>query len=338
MKEHLFPTVGQFYKANLHAHTTVSDGKMTPEELKAAYLEKGYSIVAFTDHDVMVDHSELSDRSFLALRGYEIAVEDARQHEGDAPFCHLSLIAESTQVERQVFFTKNIAFHGNAAAFASSVLTTGEPIYSYHYSPVFVNRLIRAARAAGFLPILNHPSYSLGTEADLLPLEGLFGMEIHNGASLSWGFGDDGSTVLYERMLRGGHTSLLPIAADDTHTSLSCAAPGELFAGFMMIKAQTLSYPAVIAALKAGDCYASQGPQLLELSVEEGRLHVECSRVREILYRTAGRGAMRRASADGLTSADFAVSASSGYFRLELVDGEGRRAVTRAYPVARYGR
>ena len=70
MKEYLLPPGGRFYKANLHAHTTVSDGLMTPLELKEAYRKEGYSVVAFTDHDVMVDHSELSDGEFLALRGW----------------------------------------------------------------------------------------------------------------------------------------------------------------------------------------------------------------------------------------------------------------------------
>ena len=28
---------GRFYKANLHAHTTISDGKFTPHELKDKY-------------------------------------------------------------------------------------------------------------------------------------------------------------------------------------------------------------------------------------------------------------------------------------------------------------
>ena len=35
MKKYLLPETGQFYKANLHCHTTVSDGRMTPEEVKA---------------------------------------------------------------------------------------------------------------------------------------------------------------------------------------------------------------------------------------------------------------------------------------------------------------
>ena len=38
MRKYLLPNTGKFYKANLHCHTTVSDGKSTPEEVKECYL------------------------------------------------------------------------------------------------------------------------------------------------------------------------------------------------------------------------------------------------------------------------------------------------------------
>ena len=45
------------YKANLHCHTTMSDGRLTPEEIKAHYQAHGYSIVAFTDHEKITVNS-----------------------------------------------------------------------------------------------------------------------------------------------------------------------------------------------------------------------------------------------------------------------------------------
>ena len=103
MKKYLLPSDGQFYKANLHCHTTVSDGKLTPAEVKEAYKSRGYSIVAYTDHDVMVAHPELDDENFLALTGYEIEVTET----WDGPFAnkktaHMCFIAMSRDVERQV--------------------------------------------------------------------------------------------------------------------------------------------------------------------------------------------------------------------------------------------
>ena len=40
MKKYLLPKNGKFYKANLHMHTTISDGAMTPEETKEAFLKE----------------------------------------------------------------------------------------------------------------------------------------------------------------------------------------------------------------------------------------------------------------------------------------------------------
>ena len=39
----------RWYKGNLHAHTTVSDGRMTPEECIALYQSKGYDFLALTE-------------------------------------------------------------------------------------------------------------------------------------------------------------------------------------------------------------------------------------------------------------------------------------------------
>ena len=72
-KTYLLPETGNLYKANLHCHSTVSDGKFSPEELKKMYMERGYHAIAYTDHQVCVPHPELTDENFVALTGLEIA-------------------------------------------------------------------------------------------------------------------------------------------------------------------------------------------------------------------------------------------------------------------------
>ena len=49
--KHLLPKVARFFRANLHTHSTCSDGVLTPREIKEAYKARGYQIVAFTDHE-----------------------------------------------------------------------------------------------------------------------------------------------------------------------------------------------------------------------------------------------------------------------------------------------
>ena len=93
MKKYLLPQSGNFYKANLHCHTTVSDGALTPEEVKKVYQEKGYSIVAYTDHDVLISHSVLNDEDFLALNGFEAEITEPCHDFTFAKTCHICFIA-----------------------------------------------------------------------------------------------------------------------------------------------------------------------------------------------------------------------------------------------------
>ena len=334
MREYLLPAGGQFYKANLHAHSTISDGAATPEEIRDAYRAAGYSVVAFTDHEVMVDHSELSGPDFLALRGYEIRVDDRTDRYETRKTYHIGLIARSPDITHQVFFNPRGHFTKNAAAYASSVLCR-EPVYQYTYSPMFINRLLRAARAEGFLPIYNHPHWSLHTEEDYLPLEGLFGIEVVNATCSALRASADTGSDIYERMLRAGKTSLIPLATDDNHNADGFSGPkSDSFIAFTMIKAPSLRYGDIIEALESGDCYASAGPLIHALFRDGETLTVETSPVREILLLTDGRDGIRRTDVRPLTGASFRIPDGCAWFRLEMADEAGRRAFTRAYPTA----
>ncbi len=73
MRKYLLPEKGYFYKADLHCHTNLSDGRLSPEEVKAIYMDMGYSVVAYTDHDILVPHNELTDENIVALVGHFFA-------------------------------------------------------------------------------------------------------------------------------------------------------------------------------------------------------------------------------------------------------------------------
>ena len=88
MKKYFLPEKGNFYKANLHLHSKISDGALTPEEWKEKYMARGYSILAYTDHDTFVTHNDLTDEHFLALNGYELGLGA----NGGKKTCHLCAI------------------------------------------------------------------------------------------------------------------------------------------------------------------------------------------------------------------------------------------------------
>ena len=73
----LLPKDVTYYKANLHCHTVFSDGKMTPEEVKKHYQEKGYQVLAITDHDHYGDHRSLCDANFVAIAALETDMDQA---------------------------------------------------------------------------------------------------------------------------------------------------------------------------------------------------------------------------------------------------------------------
>ena len=93
MKKYLLPKEGFFYKANLHCHSNFSDGQWSVEEIKENYKAQGYSIVAFTDHNLFLSHSYLTDNSFLALNGVEININDEIYPDKYGKTCHICMIA-----------------------------------------------------------------------------------------------------------------------------------------------------------------------------------------------------------------------------------------------------
>ena len=67
-----FELPGNWYKANLHTHTTRSDGQLPPDERIAQYRDAGYHVLALTDHGVTCDVSGESSDRFLAVSGIEM--------------------------------------------------------------------------------------------------------------------------------------------------------------------------------------------------------------------------------------------------------------------------
>ena len=88
MKEKCFwllPQEGTDYKANLHCHTVLSDGQLTPEQIKEAYKKEGYSIVAFTDHNKYAWHKQLDDADFMSIAALEVNVDQYPRNGQDWP-------------------------------------------------------------------------------------------------------------------------------------------------------------------------------------------------------------------------------------------------------------
>ncbi len=64
---------------DLHTHTTVSDGALRPEELIALAIEKGYRVLAITDHNRLLPdferYKKIAEPKLCLVRGTEVGCE-----------------------------------------------------------------------------------------------------------------------------------------------------------------------------------------------------------------------------------------------------------------------
>lgn len=62
----------RYWRANLHTHTSRSDGALAPELVCAKYQEAGYHILALTDHDRLTSAPHLPAENFLTIPAVEV--------------------------------------------------------------------------------------------------------------------------------------------------------------------------------------------------------------------------------------------------------------------------
>lgn len=311
-KQYLLPHGVNSYKANLHAHSTHSDGKFTPIQLKELYKRNGYSVIAFTDHNTLNYFNELDDDSFLALCGYEVDSYTPESYGGFEKTCHINAIARNP---KKAFLVPKPAYSVDA-----------------------INKTIKTLTDNDFIVNYNHPVWSNEEPRDYLQLEGLSGMEIFNyGCEVSSNDGDARSH--YDLMLKHG-MKLYCLATDDNHNSevLPNAAQNESDScgGFVVIRAESLTYSNIINSLDNGDFYASTGPEINDVYIEDNKICIDCSAVKRISLRSDFIGAVGYCSdkASSLTHAEFDLSSLSRqpkFVRFEIVDDKNRMAFTNPY-------
>ncbi|MBR2048043.1 MAG: PHP domain-containing protein [Oscillospiraceae bacterium] len=324
MKKYLIPPTGRFFKANLHCHTTVSDGMKTPEQIKALYTANGYSVVAFTDHDVLVPHPELQDGAFLPLNGFEAEIEEPGSADwANRKQCHLCFIAKDPENLTMPFYHRTRYIWGGAEHYRAQLrYDDSQPDYIREYSHAGISDMIRRGREAGFFVTYNHPAWSREDYPDYMGYQGMDAMEIMNYGCCCEGYLDYNPRV-YDDLLHAGR-KLYCIAADDNHGRI----PDEC-GGWTMIKAEGLDYKSITKALELGHFYASWGPEIRDLWVEDGEIHITCAPASRIIA-TYGSRRSRMLQGEALTEGAFPLRPDDGYVRITVVDEQGRCADTNA--------
>lgn len=284
-----FAAPGRFLKGNIHTHTNRSDGRLPPAEVVARYRAAGYDFLSITDH-------------FLAAYGFPISEAGA---DGLTLIPGAELHAPRTEMSE----LWHLVAVGLPADFAPTAEGEDGPA------------LARRANAAGAFVGIAHPAWYELSLADAETLsDACHAVEIYNhGCQIVHDKGD--GAYLLDGLADKGRR-LLAYACDDAHFK----AP-DFGGGWVMVKAADTGAAAIVAALKAGAFYSSQGPDIFNIAFTGDGLLVECSPAAGIV--AIGRGYQyEHAFGSGLSRALLPLDGLDGspWLRVIVTDAFGRRA------------
>lgn len=174
-----FEAEGNWYKASLHTHSTISDGDANISERINQYKALRYNILAITDHEVATDVSGYSDDNMLVLNGAETAASSNSENK-----CHLVCLNIPADFKR----TEQMS--------AQDVIDS-------------VNNL-------GGIVIYGHPYTSGHNINDLLAIKDWFGFEVYNGHSVK--ACREYNPIHWDELLMCGY-AMPAVAVDDSHYS-----------------------------------------------------------------------------------------------------------------------
>ena len=337
MKTSLFRSGGKFYKCCLHTHSSVSDGDLSPEEVKKAYMAKGYSAGAFSDHEVLVPHEDLLDETFVPLTAIELEFVDTwtKAPFSVLPVYHIVCIASRINETYYPWATRSMTW-GNAVNYLQDYCQGEHSRYPDYRN---VNYAAADAEEHGFLVTYCHPGWSINHYPDYCNLEHIHFIEVCNGGYYT-GRSTDFTDHHFEDFLSLGKPCA-PTFSDDGHHL------EDVGFGATYVKADALTYPAIFDALKKGDCYGSNGPTFEDIAFdpETGILTVDCEGAEVVSVTTDVRNKWskgRRFTGSVVTNAEFDLSKyirtareqgllDKAYFRVNLFSADGRVAYSRGY-------
>ena len=182
--------------------------------------------------------------------------------------------------------------------------------------------IARRCSEAGAFVAIAHPEWNGVTPDDARMIDAADAVEIYNHGchvESDRGYG----VAVYDKLLSEGRR-LTACATDDAHFH----GPDH-FGGWVMVKAEANEPTALVSALKAGEYYASTGPELHDLRIEDDKVVVECSPAEHIIAIGAN-AASKVAHGDGLTRAELPLERfrKGGWVRAAVQDGAGKRAWT----------
>ncbi|MGH6855704.1 MAG: CehA/McbA family metallohydrolase [Aestuariivirga sp.] len=293
-----FSLPGRFWRGNLHTHSNLSDGALPPQGVVEAYKNAGYDFLMLSEH-------------FLERFNWPIA---------------------DTRGFRSNNFTTILGAEIHAPKTSAGelwhIVAAGLPLdFPQVAAGETGPELARRARDAGAFIGIAHPAWSQLTIEDGRAIDCAHAVEIYNhGCAIENDRGE--GMYLLDQLLNEGKR-LTAFATDDAHFK----SPDQ-FGGWVNVKAESLDPEILLEALKNGHYYASQGPQLNDVSLVGKEISIATSPVDTIAVLCGtSRTCVRTGKA--ITDAVFDLKKlekgwlqqrQSPWFRVVAIDHAGKRA------------
>lgn len=313
----------RWWKGNLHTHSFWSDGDDFPESILDWYKTNGYHFVALSDHNVMQVHerwmtvTNAAKRAaldkFVARFGERavvrrpfsqvLSVRLSRLHEFAPMFNEAGrfLVLPAEEITARY---KAQPIHINASNLRREIEPrTGTNVFDVIQRNLDAIMEQRRQTGQPILPHINHPNFGWAmTAEELMQVRGERFFEVYNGHPTVNNEGDTnhaGLERVWDISLAFRLTSLklgplYALAVDDSHhyheQALGKANAGR---GWMMVRSPRLGANSLIAAMEAGDCYASSGVRLKDVRRTANELALEIDAEPGVTYKTEFIGTLR---------------------------------------------
>lgn len=318
---HGFKNYGNWYKGNLHGHTTVSDGMLTPEEYVERYKNNGYHFLCLSDHDVYSDFREqFNTENFILIPGLEASVNlHCAQDPGNRYKVHHLLGLLGTQAMQDT---------APDGLFRHLEDVPIMELYGEWDGQAAAQKTADMLRAHGCVTTYNHPGWSRVEDADFINTEGLAALEIFNFNSV-WEDSTGYDVKSWDRMLHMGK-KINAFASDDNHNE---GVFEDSCGGWICVQAQDLSHDSIMQNFIDGNYYSSSGPEIYDWGIEDGKVWIDTSLVNRVNiicgnYIGDGYTVFDKWFEDTLTHVERNLRGHETYVRVEAVDKYGRTAWT----------
>ncbi len=187
-------------------------------------------------------------------------------------------------------------------------------------------RARRLAEQGGFV-IAPHPAYCAASPETYRACPALHALEIYN-AYCDRAYANGVAVELWD-MLLGDGLRLWGVAGDDAHLNPRKRTYSDAGEAWVEVWAGEFSRRGILDALTRGAFYSTQGPRFEEIVVGKETISLRTSPVVEVRWRSFGKaGHVFRADGGARITASALPEwlRVRTYVRIELVDGDGRRA------------